>query len=41
MRPKKVKTFKGIRKQGKGSFYRIKTSDEQYIKNYNKIDWTK
>ena len=27
------------RTQGKGSFYRIKTSDEKYIENYNKIDW--
>ena len=25
------------RTQGKGSFYRIKTSDEQYKENYNKI----
>tara|TARA_R100001082_G_C4323352_1_gene142168 strand:+ start:294 stop:473 length:180 start_codon:yes stop_codon:yes gene_type:complete len=27
----------GINKVGKGSFYRIKTSDEQYKENYNKI----
>tara|TARA_R100001594_G_scaffold149667_1_gene208175 strand:+ start:2039 stop:2224 length:186 start_codon:yes stop_codon:yes gene_type:complete len=29
----------GVRTQGKGSFYRIKSSDQQYIDNYNKIDW--
>ena len=27
----------GINKTGKGDFYRIKTSDEQYKANYNKI----
>jgi len=27
----------GKNTQGKGSFYRIKTSDEQYKKNYDKI----
>ena len=27
----------GVNKVGKGSFYRIKTSDEQYKENYNKI----
>ena len=27
----------GGKTQGKGSFYRINTSDPEYIKNYNKI----
>jgi len=31
----------GKNTQGKGSFYRIPTSDDKYKKNYDKIDWSK
>jgi|TARA_Y100000401_G_scaffold116268_1_gene121611 hypothetical protein len=34
-----VQMITGARRSGKGSFYRIKTSDQKYIDNYNKIDW--
>ena len=26
---------------GKGDWYRVSPQDEQYVKNYDKIDWSK
>ena len=26
---------------GKGDWYRVSSTDEKYIKNYDKIDWSK